>query len=102
MSNRLAQVRGVVTLAGNYDIDLWADHHGYLRLNESLNPSALRSTHVEEWHFLGAEDTNIPPELFLPALKQRPQSHVVVFPRVSHQKGWLEVWPAILKSVAQK
>lgn len=102
MSTRLARVRGVVTLAGNYDIDVWADHHGYLKLHESLNPAQISSPLVEEWHFLGADDTNIPPELFLPALRKRKQSHVVVLPKVSHKTGWQQVWPQILKSLTEK
>lgn len=102
LAERLPQTRLIVTLAGNYDIDAWTDHHGYLRLTESINPAHKPETGIEEWHFLGAEDKTVPPHLFPTALQQRSHSHVEVLPEVSHQAGWLEVWSGILKKLNEK
>jgi hypothetical protein len=102
LAGRLPQTQLIVTLAGNYDIDAWTDHHGYLRLTESINPARQAETGIEEWHFLGADDTTIPPQLILSALQHRLHSHVEVLPSVEHQTGWLEVWSGILKKINQK
>lgn len=102
LAERLPQTRLIVTLAGNYDIDAWTEHHGYLRLSESINPARQPATGIEEWHFLGAQDKTVPPQLFLSALRQRKNSRVEVLPGVEHQAGWQEVWPLILKKLDQK
>lgn len=102
LGGRLPQTESIITLAGNYDIDAWTDHHGYLRLTESINPARLPELGITEWHFLAADDKTIPPQLFLSALQRRLNSHVQVLPEVEHQAGWREVWPAILKKVNQK
>jgi hypothetical protein len=96
LSNRVPQTRGLITLAGNFDINAWTDYHGLTRLTESLNPATSASADINEWHFLGERDTNIPPALFLEALKKRKHSRVQVVPNVEHTKGWDLVWPDIL------
>jgi hypothetical protein len=96
MSMRLPQIQRVVTLAGNYDINLWTDFHGYQRLSDSYNPAELTNQGVSEWHFLGELDKNIPPKLFLGLLQNRNHSHVEILSGVSHQLGWVNYWPEIL------
>ena len=100
LAQRIPQTRLVITLAGNYDIDAWADYHHYLRLTESLNPAQPHPSGIPEWHFLGEQDTVIPPQLFVSALKQRANSQVAILPNVEHQRGWQEIWPQILKRIS--
>lgn len=97
IAERLPQTVVLVTLAGNYDIDIWADHHGYQRLHDSLNP-AKRAVKpgIAEWHLLGQRDNNIPPALFQQALEQRPNSHVQIVD-ADHGHGWQDIWPHMLK-----
>ncbi|AMK77825.1 MULTISPECIES: alpha/beta fold hydrolase [Methylomonas] len=97
IAERLPQTVAVVTLAANYDIDIWADHHGYQRLNDSLNPATRAvKTGIAEWHLLGRRDNNIPPELFQQALRQRPNSNVEIVD-ADHGHGWQAIWPQMLK-----
>jgi pimeloyl-ACP methyl ester carboxylesterase len=97
IAERLPQTVAVVTLAANYDIDIWADHHGYQRLNDSLNPAKRAvKTGIAEWHLLGQRDNNIPPELFQQALRQRPNSNVQIVD-ADHGHGWQTIWPQMLK-----
>ncbi len=102
LAGRVPQTRLLITLAGNYDIDAWADHHHYLRLHESLNPARQSPSGIQEWHFLGERDTVVPPKLFLTALQQRKHSQVEVMPGVEHRHGWQEIWPQILKRLEQQ
>lgn len=99
LAGRLPQTKTVVTLAGNYDIDAWADFHGYQRLNESLNPADFTNQGITEWHFLGELDRTVPAELFLPALRRRSNSRVEIIPAIDHLHGWLENWPEILSRI---
>jgi triacylglycerol esterase/lipase EstA (alpha/beta hydrolase family) len=96
LSRRLPQTKLLLTLSGNYDINLWADYHGYQRLSKSENPADYVNQGILEWHYLGAEDNNIPPNLFMHLLESRSNSRVEVLSGVAHQQGWLVYWPEIL------
>jgi predicted alpha/beta hydrolase family esterase len=100
MAERLPKTVAVITLAGNYDIDIWADHHSYPRLSESLNPAARQATGIPEWHLLGNHDSNIPPQLFQDSLRRRPNSTVEIVD-ADHNQGWQQIWPRLLQSQAQ-
>lgn len=101
LAGRLSQTILVVTLAGNYDIDIWAEYHHYLPLNESLNPAGQPESGVPEWHFLAALDRTVPPDLFLTALARRSHAHVEILPTIDHYDGWLEVWSQILNRITE-
>ncbi|WP_415880003.1 alpha/beta fold hydrolase [Methylomonas sp. TEB] len=97
IAERLPQAVAVVTLAGNYDIDIWADHHRYQHLHDSLNPAKrVGKPGIAEWHLLGQRDHNIPPALFQQTLQQRPNSHVQIVD-ADHGHGWQAIWPQMLK-----
>jgi len=101
LAERLPQTVAVVTLAGNVDIDLWADYHGYPRLSRSLNPASRPTTGIREWHLLGNRDRQIPPQLFQDSLQRRPHSSVENID-ADHSQGWQAVWPNLLRRVAQQ
>ncbi|MCQ8103570.1 alpha/beta hydrolase [Methylomonas sp. SURF-2] len=101
LAARLPQTALIVTLAGNYDIDAWADYHHYSRLDDSLNPAGQAETGLPEWHFLAERDRTVPPELFFSALRRRARAHVEVVPGLEHHEGWLEQWPQILNRIAE-
>ncbi len=96
LSSRVPNTKHLLTLSGNYDINLWADYHGYQHLSESENPADYVNNGALEWHYMGAEDSNIPPKLFMHLLESRANSRVEVLSGVSHQQGWLVYWAEIL------
>lgn len=100
LAERLPQTVAVVTLAANYDIDAWADHHGYQRLRDSLNPATQTQSGVPEWHLLGTRDRNIPPDLFQQALSRR-QFSTVELVEADHNHGWEQFWPQMLARLKQ-
>ncbi|MEN8259796.1 MAG: alpha/beta hydrolase, partial [Pseudomonadota bacterium] len=65
LAGRLSGVRAVVTLAGNLDTDAWIRHHGYSHLAGSLNPAAspTLARRIEQLHYQGGRDREIPPVL---------------------------------------
>lgn len=99
LAERLPNVRAVVTLAANYDIDSWTDYHRYLRLTTSLNPAKTNSV-APEWHILGRQDANVPPVLFESSLRQRRNSSVEIID-ADHSHGWERFWPQLLARLEQ-
>lgn len=101
LAERLTRVRGVVTLAINYDIDRWADHHGYRRLAGSLNPAQAAPIRVPEWHLLGGRDRRVPPELMLEPLRRRSGARVEVVAEFDHNCCWERLWAGLLANLSR-
>ena len=99
LAMRFPATRAVVTLAGNTDIDAWTDLHGYTHLVGSLNPANFTGGGFKEIHWLGGKDAAIPPEVFLPVLKQRHAAKITVIPDYDHVCCWENGWPEMLKQL---
>jgi hypothetical protein len=99
LARRFAATRAAATLAGNTDIDVWADHHGYSRLQGSLNPADVVDGEFPEIHYLAEKDEVIPPALFLPVLQKRRNARIATVPGLDHACCWASPWPSILKNL---
>jgi pimeloyl-ACP methyl ester carboxylesterase len=97
LAQRIPQVRGLVTVAANLDIDRWTSQHGYSHLTDSVNPAAgppMRPG-VGQWHFVGKADKNVPPEIIASiADKLGLEAHVL---DSTHRCCWLRFWPGVLR-----
>ena len=101
LAERLSYVQGVVTLAGNIDIEAWADYHAYSPLTESINPASrlpLRET-LFQLHVIGRKDKAVPPPMVQLALKRQDGIKPIVIDDVDHQCCWEVLWPGILRKV---
>ena len=83
------------TVAGNLDIDAWADLQGVSQLAESLNPMAVAPSlqHLPQRHLSSRTDATMPPEIsakFCRAVNQ-PESCVVIS-GVPHGGPWQRYW----------
>ena len=101
LAPRFPSTGAVVTLAGNADIDMWADWHGFSRLEGSLNPARVSGGKYPEFHFLGEMDKAIPLAIFQPVLSKRPNANIIVLPGVDHVCCWEQRWPDILNHLPQ-
>jgi len=101
LAQRLPEIRTVVTVAGNLDIDAWTSHHGYLPLDGSLNPKLLPrfTVSVRQIHLIGGADTNIPPWMSRSALIGQPDAHIIEWPEFDHACCWELIWPEILARI---
>jgi pimeloyl-ACP methyl ester carboxylesterase len=101
LAARLEDVTGVVTLAGNLDVQAWTDHHGYSPLTGSLDPAARPPlpSRVRQWHWLGEDDRAVPPGLVSAALSRQPDARVGILPGVGHSCCWEQEWPRLLRAV---
>ncbi len=90
----------MVTVSGNLDHRAWTTHHRIRPLTGSLNPAdhaeALRG--IQQWHFVGGKDSNMPPELvwaFAISFPERQRPTVLVEPEFDHHCCWADRWSAL-------
>jgi hypothetical protein len=101
MAERLPETQSIVTVAGNLDIDAWAELHGYDPLYGSANPTLMAplSRDIRQYHLAGGKDTNIPSDLIRNALTNQPYSRFVLFEDFTHGCCWEEVWVTLLNCI---
>jgi hypothetical protein len=98
MAARMPEVDQVVTLAGNLDIVAWIRLHHYTPLKNSLNPADLNLTHIQQIHFGGDKDNNIPPALSAAWLKSMGQS-MHILKDADHNCCWQLNWNTVLTQI---
>lgn len=98
MAPRIANATGVVTVAGNLDVQAWTRYHRYKPLTGSLNPADEDPlpAHIRQWHWLGARDTVVPPRIVKDMLSRETNAQVTIVPDATHGCCWEEVWPTLL------
>ena len=102
LAARFARASAVITIAANLDVDGWTSHHGYSRLEGSLDPTALAPLRPElrQWHLMGSADREIPPQLAQRYLAANPQAWFSIIDDFDHTCCWLSLWPGVLRIVA--
>jgi pimeloyl-ACP methyl ester carboxylesterase len=96
LAARFSETVAVVTVAGNLDIDAWADLHGYPRLDGSLNPAKRPPlpAGILQRHYVGDADEVVPKEIVLRGASDL--TAVTMIPSYSHRCCWTRIWPTIL------
>lgn len=98
LTPRLPQLAGVVTIAGNLDINAWTTLHGYEALSSSLNPLDMKTIPVKHIALVGDKDTNIPFSILNQYLTLHPDTDVEHFTSFDHVCCWEKNWPALLNT----
>jgi len=101
MAQQLPAVQTVVTVAANLDVDAWTQYHQHQSLKGSINPRQkppLAKT-INQYHFAGGQDDNVPPETIKAYLDKQPssQTNLQIFPDFNHVCCWQTTWLSILK-----
>ena len=101
LAERLPFVKGVVTIAGNLDIEAWAQYHAFTSLTESLNPVSLSpfGNDIVQIHVQGRQDTVVPLHVVKNTLQRQGEHSQVIIEDVDHQCCWETMWPKILDEV---
>lgn len=104
MASQMPDLVGVITIAGNLNIQALADHHGYSALTGSLNPAdafdATRS--IPQMHFFGSNDTVVPYALVQQIQDKLPTGSVQVVSDFDHDCCWVQAWPPLLRETARR
>ncbi|UEM04421.1 alpha/beta hydrolase [Skermanella rosea] len=104
LAARRSDVAAVVSVAGNLATAAWTSHHRISPLSGSLDPSdsARRLGALPQLHLVGARD-GVVPRLVADSYARRaaPDAclRILQVAGASHDKGWLEEWPAVLREV---
>lgn len=102
IANQFEETALVVTIAGNLDTDAWTRLHGFTPLTGSLNPAAQKKNRpFPEFHYLGFQDTDLPPSVFGAIANKRPNATVVVVNDADHACCWAQIWREQVMSLPQ-
>lgn len=101
---RREDVARLVTVAGNLDHGAWTRLHRGDPLTGSLDAvdEAGRLRAIPQWHFVGAKDDNVTPELVRGFASRFPPERrpvVEVVPGFDHRCCWAEAWPELVARI---
>ena len=84
------QVCGLITLAGNLDVNAWIQANQYSPLPDSLDPAHLPPLRPDlaQWHFAGQQDNIIRPDWIATVSAHQPGAHFMVLEQQDHQHHW--------------
>jgi hypothetical protein len=104
LAARRTDVAAVVSVAGNIAHGVWTSHHKVSPLRGSLDPidSAVLLAAVPQLHLVGANDPIVPRLIADTFVRRSPPDgciHVVSIADATHDKGWVESWPALLDRI---
>jgi len=100
----LKKTIAVATLAANLDIDAWANHHSYSRLEGSLNPALMPPlpTSVMQIHYAGEQDRAVPAFVIKKGLVNQEKSQFRVLKTANHTCCWQKIWQQLLNELHLK
>ncbi|MGR9051879.1 MAG: alpha/beta fold hydrolase [Gammaproteobacteria bacterium] len=97
MAPRFDNVRTVVTVAANLDVEAWSRYHGYSPLTDSLNPAELPPLkNIKQIHIAGLDDEVVPAEIIKAYANKQTDAAYWPFEGYSHKCCWAKAWKAIL------
>lgn len=99
---RRPDVASLTTIAGNLDIDTFVQIHDVTPMTGSLNPAGVAGqlAALPQRHFVGKDDDVVPVDVvngFVAAASDRRCMRVVPISGASHETGWEERWPSLLR-----
>ncbi|MCX5681377.1 MAG: alpha/beta hydrolase [Candidatus Omnitrophica bacterium] len=90
------------TVAGNLDPRALSEYHRVSQIEGSMNPMdvAQKVAHIPQRHFVGSNDQIVPPFIarsFINKMGYKNNERTAVVQGATHQSGWSEHWPELLK-----
>lgn len=103
MAPHLDNLAGVVTIAANLDVTAWTATHGYLPLNDSLNPADEPPySKAPAIHLIGERDTTVPASTLTRYFETHPGEEAWRYENFDHRCCWVERWPELFERVLTK
>jgi hypothetical protein len=100
IAERLHNVSAVITIGANLDVEAWAAQHGYLPLDESLNPARSMLNHPwKELHLQGVLDTTVPIATTRAYFERYPQAKQLSFEQYDHVCCWVRDWHVLQQQI---
>jgi dienelactone hydrolase len=103
IAERLNNVASVVTIAANLDVSAWAAHHGYLPLNDSLDPAKSILPHPwHEVHLQGALDKTVPIASTRAYFERFESATSITFDEYDHVCCWVQDWDKLQEKIREE
>ena len=100
IARQIPTVKLIVTVAANLNVSEWSRYHGYLPLNDSLNPAEFATNKkIQQLHIAGTEDKIVPAYIIEQFASKQENSNYRLIPGQDHRCCWLSVWPEILEQL---
>lgn len=101
LAEQVQNLQGIVTIAGNLDIEAWSSLHGYAPLIGSKNPAQQPPLNpaLFQLHLAGGKDQNVPVSLIRPTAQHQDSAQLLLMPEFDHTCCWEEIWPMVLKNL---
>ena len=98
---------GLVTVAANLDVDYWTYRDGLTPLEYSLDPARFASQlgHVPQYHFSGAKDRIVGPDVTQSFVSRLPVGTPVSVQNVAgfdHSCCWAQSWGSLWPQVTSR
>ena len=99
LAKQVPKLKTVVTFAANLNVNEWSRHHGYLPLQNSLNPAdhTTETSQIHQLHIAASEDKIVPPYIIEQFANSQANAEFLLVPNQDHRCCWTQVWPEILK-----
>lgn len=100
LAEHIQNLQGLVTIAGNLDINAWSRLHDYSPLIGSKNPAQQQPLNPAffQLHFAGGKDQNVPVSLIQPTVLRQHSAELIIMPEFDHTCCWEKIWPSVLKN----
>lgn len=88
-------VKKLITLAGNLDVETWINHHNVtpLYLSETLTPYKTQYKKIPQIHYVGAKDTIIPQNITKNFINN--ENAIITIDNASHTESWNSIYDEI-------
>lgn len=105
LSAQRTDVQWLVTVASNLDVNHWTKHHKVSPMPDSLNPIdfAPQLSKIPQFHFVGAQDQQIPPSVVHSYNAHLPSPKDVTIRSIEHFNHtccWEKQWRDLLSEVS--
>ena len=91
----ISKLKNIITIAGNLDIEAFADSHNAIKMSNSFNPLAFVNyvKNIPQIHISGSQDKVVPSLIAQKFTKKigKCAKHIVVH-NATHGNGWSNVW----------
>lgn len=101
LAARRKDILSLRTVAGILDTDAYNDANGLPRTGNPENPAlkAQELAELPQYHFIGGQDTAVPPSVLHAYFQSLPPTRCVKYEMIQeneHVDGWVEKWPELL------
>ena len=97
--------KGLITVSGTLDHEVWTSHHKVNPLYNSLNPIQFGQelSKIPQIHFIGEEDEIMPriiAESYLKSLDNNHGAEIINLMKYDHSCCWVNSWPKLLSKIS--